>query len=388
MRRVLAPAIARADVVHVHSNGLLAEVAVLLARRRRPAGGADAVWHGDLALPAEAVRPRSLHAGLSRRVDRDVLQRAAARARARELGLTRRQMETVYPAVGSRFVWHDGAAQAAARSALNIPNRHLLLNVKRLHPLAGQRDLLEALNDVVRVHPDTRLVICGTGPLLDELQGGRAIGRRRAARHVRRARGQCRRLRPTAPPPICSCCRRSWRRCRPSRSRRSPPARRSSRPTIPGGIELNDVFGPDVAVVPREQPIALGLAIARFLEDKRRTSASTRRDHRARLPGCGGGRALSCALRARASQETSDDAGRRPRRVHRPAGRAGGRRVARALLRAASRRWSSTSTPRRRGCSPACIPTSASRDPAARSPGPGSRSCSGCPGSIAASSGG
>ena len=31
MRQVLARAFARADVVHVHSNGLLAEVAVLLA---------------------------------------------------------------------------------------------------------------------------------------------------------------------------------------------------------------------------------------------------------------------------------------------------------------------------------------------------------------------
>ena len=53
----------------------------------------------------------------------------------------------------------------------------------------------------------------------------------------------------------------------------------------PGGLELNDVFGPDVAIVPREQPITLGLAIVRFLEDKRRTSASTRetieRDFRA-----------------------------------------------------------------------------------------------------------
>ena len=49
--------------------------------------------------------------------------------------------------------------------------RHVLVNVKRLHPLAGQRYLLEALGEVVRTHPDTRLVICGTGPLLDELKG-------------------------------------------------------------------------------------------------------------------------------------------------------------------------------------------------------------------------
>ena len=36
--RALAPQIERADVVHAHSNGLLAELAVLLARRARQAG--------------------------------------------------------------------------------------------------------------------------------------------------------------------------------------------------------------------------------------------------------------------------------------------------------------------------------------------------------------
>jgi glycosyltransferase involved in cell wall biosynthesis len=53
----------------------------------------------------------------------------------------------------------------------------------------------------------------------------------------------------------------------------------------PGGLELQDLFGRDVAVVPREQPIALGHGITRFLEHKRRTSAATReiveRDFRA-----------------------------------------------------------------------------------------------------------
>src|SRR5262245_4104504 len=35
IRRALLPALERADVVHVHSNGLLAELAVLLAVRKR-----------------------------------------------------------------------------------------------------------------------------------------------------------------------------------------------------------------------------------------------------------------------------------------------------------------------------------------------------------------
>jgi hypothetical protein len=40
-------------------------------------------------------------------------------------------------------------------------------------------------------------------------------------------------------------------------------------------VELNDVFGPDVAVVPREQPMALAAAIVQFLRHKRRTLPDT-----------------------------------------------------------------------------------------------------------------
>ena len=76
-------------------------------------------------------------------------------------------MDVVYPPVANAFFWHDEATQAGTRASSDIHNRHLLVNVKRLHPLAGQRHLIEAMSEVVRVHPDTRLVICGTGPLLE-----------------------------------------------------------------------------------------------------------------------------------------------------------------------------------------------------------------------------
>ncbi len=39
----------------------------------------------------------------------------------------------------------------------------------------------------------------------------------------------------------------------------------------PGGLELNDVFGRDVSLVAREQPLPLARAIVGFLLDKRRT---------------------------------------------------------------------------------------------------------------------
>ena len=44
----------------------------------------------------------------------------------------------------------------------------------------------------------------------------------------------------------------------------------------PGGVELHGLFGADVSIVPREQPIALAKAIMHFLEHSRRTLAGTR----------------------------------------------------------------------------------------------------------------
>jgi len=288
MRRALAPAVGRADVVHVHSNGLLAEAAVLLARRLgRPVVltlyGTE-IWH---------YQPKRFGPDLFRRAYQaaSIVTFYSERllARARELGLTRRHMETVYPAVGSRFVWHDAQAQSAARAGLGITNRHLLLNVKRLHPLAGQRDLLEAMNGVVREHPNTRLVICGTGALLDDL---RAVARSSGVeRHVTFAG-----LLDNAM--VAAYCAAADLFVLPSLLEALPTvaveALAAGTPVLstdnPGGLELNDLFGPDVATVPREQPIALALAVGRFLRDKRRTTASTRdtieRDFRASAVAC------------------------------------------------------------------------------------------------------
>lgn len=274
IRRALAPALARADVVHVHSNGLLAEAAVLLGRRaRRPVVltlyGTE-IWHYQPRRLGPDFFTRAYHAA-------SIVTFYSERllARARELGLTRRHIETVYPAVGVRFAWHDPAAQAAARAALNISNRHLLLNVKRLHPLAGQRTLIEAMNDVVRVHPDTRLVICGTGSLLVELQSlARSCG---VERHVTFAG-----LVDNAA--IATYCAAADLFVLPSQLEALPTvaveALAAGTPVVssdnPGGLELHDLFGRDVSIVPREQPIALAAAITHHLRHKQRTSTSTR----------------------------------------------------------------------------------------------------------------
>jgi glycosyltransferase involved in cell wall biosynthesis len=272
--RALVPAIARADIVHVHSNGLLPELGALLARRAgKPVVltlyGTE-IWHYRRRRFGPDLFTRAYNGASSVTFYSERL-----RAHAEGAGLTRRGMEVIYPPVAPAFSWHDESGQADARADLGIANRHLLVNVKRLHPLAGQRYLIEAMNEVIRVHPDTRLVICGTGPILGELQRvARSAGVERhvtfaglvdnafVARYVTAADlfvlPSLLEALPTVAVEALAC----------------------GTPVIstdnPGGLELNDVFGPDVAIVPREQPIALASAIVHFLRNKRRTLPGTR----------------------------------------------------------------------------------------------------------------
>jgi glycosyltransferase involved in cell wall biosynthesis len=272
--RTMSGPLSRADLVHVHSNGLLPELAVLLARRaQKPVVltlyGTE-IWHYT-----SRKFPIDLFMRAYRAASAVTFYSARLLHRAREVGLSRRDLHVIYPPVPATFAWHDDDAQRRARAALHIPNRHLLLNVKRLHPLAGQRYLIEAMTDVVRTHPDTRLIICGSGALLDEL---RAIARSAGVeRHV------------TFPglidnATIARYCAAADLFVLPSLLEALPTvaveALASGTPVVssdnPGGLELNDLFGTDVSVVPREQPIALGAAISHFLDQKRRALAATR----------------------------------------------------------------------------------------------------------------
>jgi phosphatidylinositol alpha-1,6-mannosyltransferase len=272
--RALTPAIERADVIHVHSNGLLAEFAVLYAaHRRKPVVltlyGTE-IWHYAPKRFGPDLFTRAYHAASAVTFYSERLL-----GRARELGLTRRNMQTIYPPVGPQFAWHDEAAQAAIRASLGIGNRHLLVNVKRLHPLAGQRYLIEAMSEVIRTHPDTKLVICGTGALLEDLQAtARAVG---VERHVTFAGLVDNSI-------VAQYCAAADLFVLPSLLEALPTvaveALACGTPVVsadnPGGIELNDVFGADVALVPREQAQSLSHAIVSFLLDKRRAGASTR----------------------------------------------------------------------------------------------------------------
>jgi glycosyltransferase involved in cell wall biosynthesis len=274
IRRTLIPRIAQADVIHVHSNGLLAELAVLLARQMgKPVVltlyGTE-IWHYAPKKMGPDLFTRAYHAASYVTFYSDRLM-----VRAQELGLARRRIKTIYPPVAETFTWHDEDAQRQARASLGIQNAHLLLNVKRLHPLAGQRYLIEAMNEIIRLHPDTRLVICGTGAMLDELKSvARSAG---VERHVTFA-GM---IDNSA---IARYCAAADLFVLPSLLEALPTvaveALACGTPVLssdnPGGLELSDVFGTDVAIVPREQPMALASAIGDFLRSKRRTLRATR----------------------------------------------------------------------------------------------------------------
>lgn len=262
-----------ADVVHVHSNGLLPEVAARIAHRLgKPIVltlyGTE-IWH----YRRKPLGP-DLFTRAYTRADAVTFYSERLLARARELGLERPHCHTIYPAVASSFAHHDPAAQQAERRALGLTAANLLVNVKRLHPLAGQRYLIESMASVVRDHPDTHLLVCGAGALLHELQTvARSAG---VERHVTFA-GLVDNAR------VARYCAAADLFVLPSLLEALPTvaveALACGTPVIssdnPGGVELHGVFGDDVAVVPKEQPAALATAISAALRQKRRTGPTT-----------------------------------------------------------------------------------------------------------------
>jgi glycosyltransferase involved in cell wall biosynthesis len=267
------PLIRDADLVHVHSNGILSEVcAAFAAQLRKPTVltlyGTE-IWH----YRRKRWRP-DLFTRAYRSATAVTFYSQGLLDRARELGLDRPAVRVIYPPVAGSFRPHDAGAQLAARAALGITARHLLVNVKRLHPLAGQRFLIEALPAVLREFPDTQLVICGTGALGAELQSvARSAG---VERHVTFAG-----LVDNAV--VARYCAAADLFVLPSLLEALPTvaveALASGTPVVssdnPGGVELHGVFGEDVCVVAREDPAALATAISARLRSAARASATT-----------------------------------------------------------------------------------------------------------------
>jgi len=273
IRRVAEPLISSADVVHVHSNGLLPEVGARIAHRLgKPVVltlyGTE-IWH----YRRKRLGP-DLFTKAYRRADAVTFYSRQLLERAKQLGLDRPGCRVIYPPVAPSFAFHDPQAQRAERARLGLGAANVLVNVKRLHPLAGQRYLLEAMKEIVRDRTDTHLVICGTGALIRDLQAlARSLG---VERHVTFAGLVDNEI-------VARYCAAADLFVLPSLLEALPTvaveALACGTPVVssdnPGGIELNTVFGDDVEVVPREQAQPLAAAVGRALYEKRRTRPAT-----------------------------------------------------------------------------------------------------------------
>ena len=110
---------------------------------------------------------------LSRRVDYFISNSNAikqAKARATKVPLDK---VTVIPRGRDLGRFNGGFSNSRAialRKELKVENKSVLLNVSRLIERKGQKDLICAMPDILKVHPDIILFIVGEGPYRSELE--------------------------------------------------------------------------------------------------------------------------------------------------------------------------------------------------------------------------
>ncbi len=270
--RVLDQAASGADLLHLHSNGLLIEAAASWARQQQipyllTLYGTE-IWHYKPRWPIDFFRRAYMRATAVTFYSRKLMERA------RELGLDRPALSVVYPAVSEVFAPADEATRAAIKHDLGIVESHLIVNVKRLHVLAGQKYLLDAFAALTQRRQDVRLVICGTGGLRESLEAqAKTLGitdRVTFAGLV--ANDDVARY--TAAADVFAL---------PSLLEALPTvavgALASGTPVVsadhPGGLELQELFEGDVVVVPKRDVPTLTRALDESLTTGRRTQPQT-----------------------------------------------------------------------------------------------------------------
>jgi glycosyltransferase involved in cell wall biosynthesis len=172
--------IARSDLVHLHSNGLLIEVAAWLAQRQgKPyvmtLYGTDVSAHD----PARHTRFARVIREASARVfySRGLLQQASA------VGLAPEPATVIYAPVSPDFHETSDRTRTSLRHELGVDGRTVLLTVKHLRPVGGHDTLLNAMPAIVRARPDVLLWLAGDGDLRRALEA--ACRDRGIAPHVR-----------------------------------------------------------------------------------------------------------------------------------------------------------------------------------------------------------
>jgi len=272
INRALDESAAGSDLLHLHSNGLIIEVAAAWAARRKipyllTLYGTE-IWHYRKRWPIDPFTRAYHRARAVTFYSRKLMEHAIG------LGLDRPGLSVVYPSIAASFAPRDEATRAAWRTALGITESRVVLNVKRLHELAGQRYLIDAFARIARDRRDVRLVICGTGALKDALEqqtrdleigdhvtfaglvDNDVVARYAAVADVFALPSLLEAL-PTV----------------------AVEALASGTPVVsadhPGGVELHALFGDDVRVVPKGDVDSLARALAEAIATPRRVTPLT-----------------------------------------------------------------------------------------------------------------
>ena len=260
------PLVRASELAHIHSSTWMNQVAARLClRHRRPyvlTHYGTEIWHHD--------RRDERFRRFNRDAHHVTFYSQALLDRAREMDLPVRRASVVYPPVADEFRARPAAERDALRARLLPGGGALLLNVKRLHPLADQATLLEAMARVRRRREDAVLLVAGRG---EEEAGLRARAARLGLEGAVRFLGlvpneQVAELQAAADLFVLS----SVLEATPTVALE---ALACGTPVVstdnPGGKELAGVFGDDVTVVPMRDPAALAEAILAFLAAPRRT---------------------------------------------------------------------------------------------------------------------
>jgi glycosyltransferase involved in cell wall biosynthesis len=277
-RRHGGPLVKDADVVHIHSNTWMNQVAARLAHsRRKPyvlTHYGTEIWHHD-------GKNRAFRT-LNRNARHVTFYSAGLLARARELSVPFREVSVVYPAVDILFSPLPAGEREAVRAPLVGKGEFLLVNVKRLHPLADHATLLRAFSLLDAAQVKARLVIAGSGEERESLEAlARELGIASRVRFLGLVpNAEVAKLHAAADLFVLS-------------------SRLEATPTVvlealscgtrvvstdnPGGLELGEMFPDDLRIVPRENPQALADGIAASLRENRRISERTSRTIDARF---------------------------------------------------------------------------------------------------------
>jgi glycosyltransferase involved in cell wall biosynthesis len=260
-----------ADVVHVHSNTFMNQAAAYFADRRKlpfvlTHYGTE-IWH---------YRKRALDPFLwmNEKAKAVTYYSRLLLERSLELGVVPKKPVVVYPPVDERFQPPTPAGKREARQSLGLGEGPVLLNVKRLHPLAGQKFLVDAMPAILSRHEDAKLLIAGEGDARSGLES--AIAKLGLAQSVRL---------------LGLVDNRELPRYYHAADLFVLPSRLEAFPTVaaealaaglrvvsadhPGGIELKELFPDDVDLVPREATEPLADAVLGALEPIRGSSPAT-----------------------------------------------------------------------------------------------------------------